>query len=189
MRPNASEGYPGRTHRFCTVAPVYNFGAGLQNYGRGLSYHWATTSSNNHTSISDVSDGGHCAVATGSDHRQRVGEYLSSYGSAKLASYGAQRGPQLASRSVIVRNSDDSHHSIPTSVLAFLSPPDAGTDGRPLRELLDFKTIWLAPGESRTLDFEVFARDVTLVDGAAERVAVAGGWTLRVEGLEKTLCF
>jgi hypothetical protein len=27
------------------------------------------------------------------------------------------------------------------------------------------------------------------VNGAAERVAVTGGWTLRVEGLEATLCF
>ena len=96
---------------------------------------------------------------------------------------------QMASRSVIVRNSDDSPRSVPTSVLAFLSPPGAGMDGRALRELLDFKKVWLAPGESRTLEFGVFARDVTLVDDAAERVAVAGGWTLRVEGLEATLCF
>ena len=165
MRPNASEGYPGRTHRFSTVAPVYNFGAGVQNYGRGLSYRWATASNNStSTSVSDASDGDHCTVDAASDRRRLLGAYLLSFGSAKLAGYGAQRGPQLASRSVIVRNSNDSARSVPTSVLAFLSPPGAGTDGRALRELLDFKKVWLAPGESRTLEFGVFARDVTLVN-------------------------
>jgi beta-D-xylosidase 4 len=178
MRPNASEGYPGRTHRFSTVAPVYNFGAGMQNYGRarGLSYRWA-----------DASDGDDCTVDAVGVRRGSLKSYLLSFGSAKLAGYGAQRGPELASRSIIVRN--DSPRSVPISVLAFLSPPGAGTEGRALRELLDFKKVWLAPGESRTLAFGVFARDVTLVDDAAERVAVTGGWTLRVEGLESTLCF
>ena len=145
---------------------------------RGLSYRWA-----------DASDGSDdCTVDAVGVRRGSLKSYLLSFGSAKLAGYGAQRGPELASRSIIVRN-DSPTRSVPTSVLAFLSPPGAGTDGRALRELLDFKKVWLAPGESRTLAFGVFARDVTLVDDAAGRVAVTGGWTLRVEGLESTLCF
>ena len=56
------------------------------------------------------------------------------------------------------------------------------------RELLDFKKVWLEPGESKTVVFEIFARDATLVDDAAERVAVVGGWTLRVESLEAVVC-
>lgn len=113
-------------------------------------------------------------------------EYLQSFGSAKIAAYGAKRGPQLASRSVIVSNG--SPVPVPTSVLAFISAPGAGTAGRPLRELLDFKKVWLEPGESKTVVFEIFARDATLVDDAAERVAVVGGWTLRVESLEAVVC-
>ena len=98
MRPNASEGYPGRTHRFSTVAPVYNFGAGVQNYGHsGLSYRWATASNNSRTStsVSDANDGDHCTVDAASDRRRLLGAYLLSFGSAKLAGYGAQRGPQV----------------------------------------------------------------------------------------------
>ena len=159
MRPDPTQGYPGRTHRFSTVAPVYNFGDGLQNYGHGLQYRWAS-------SFSSVD----CSVENVNARRASLEKYLDSFGSAKLAGYecstvttlfqfarvcketadgkgvaccryGARRGPQLDSRSLVVNN--DSPRTVPTSILAFLSAPGAGLDGRAVRELLDFKKIWL----------------------------------------------
>lgn len=180
MRPSAQEGYPGRTHRFSTAPAVFEFGFGLQNWGRGLRFRWVSQT---------VADD--CSTETVGARRVVLNDYIRSFGSAKLAAYGARRGPPLASRSIVVTNDAPTAATsamISTSVLVFVSAPGAGTDGRAIRELLDFKKLWLAPGQSKTVEFAIHARDATLVNGAAERVAVKGAWTVRAGGLEAAVC-
>ena len=46
---------------------------------------------------------------------------------------------------------------------------------------------WLEDGESKTVEFEIRAADVTLVDVAGQRRAAPGTWRVEVEGAIDTL--
>eukprot|EP00041_Stephanoeca_diplocostata_P007904 m.113517 g.113517 ORF g.113517 m.113517 type:complete len:78 (+) comp17087_c0_seq4:149-382(+) len=56
----------------------------------------------------------------------------------------------------------------------------SGVDGRPLRELIAFQKVWLAPGEHKEVTFETTTDHFTLVNAAGNRVAPNGEWVLRI---------
>ena len=60
--------------------------------------------------------------------------------------------------------------------------PATVTGGRPLRELVDFKKLWLEDGERMIVEFDIRAADVTLVDIDGQRQAASGTWLLEVGG-------
>eukprot|EP00040_Diaphanoeca_grandis_P022702 m.122523 g.122523 ORF g.122523 m.122523 type:complete len:819 (+) comp28928_c0_seq1:2-2458(+) len=183
MRPDPSDGYPGRTHRFYTgkIPPVYNFGFGLQNYGQEFNYSFANTT--DHELCATFAENISQVVER---RRSSIASYLESFRDPSEAAYGASAGYLITDHEVIVSNPGPIGAS--TSVLAYLSPPGAGTQGRALRELLGFDKIWLAPGESKSVRFKAFARDLTLVNTTGERAHVAGEWVLSVGEIQASIC-
>ena len=72
-------------------------------------------------------------------------------------------------------------------VLFFVKPPAPGSAGAPLKSLAGFERVLLAPGESRTLNFNLTVFDLSLVVpkgsggvDVAEREVVRGEWQLEV---------
>ena len=65
-------------------------------------------------------------------------------------------------------------------VLGFLVPPTPGQGGQPLKSLVGFRRVHLAPGASATVTFPVTGHDLSLVGAGGERRAAAGEWEFRV---------
>jgi hypothetical protein len=213
MRPGPN-GYPGRTHRFYngTTPPVYAFGDGLQNWGVGFDHgallvqqQLGLTSASSvggkqrASSTSDSDRGQQSLVNRGQsvdDHGQHgdacalrgvaVREYLLTFRDSHAAALAAFAGDIVSTHVVNVTNSLAERAS--TSVLAFLSPPGAGTNGRPIQELLDFVKLDLGPFETREVVFHTRARDLTVVNDVGERIPVHGKWSLRVGPREASIC-
>ena len=160
MRPDPAAGYPGRTHRFWTGAPaVYSFGAGL-GYS-DISCTWA------------VDRAAHSLLPL-TRRQQLVDDWL-----AASSNRTTNKGPIVSTHALTLVNVG---RSTSHSVLLFLIPPGAGTGGRPLRELVDFKKLWLEDGERMIVEFDIRAADVTLVDIDGQRQAASGTWRLEVGG-------
>lgn len=106
MRPNASNGNPGRTYRFFTGTPVYEFGTGLSY--TNFTYKWI---SNKETHVS----------------ASQINKEVSKDTTFKWNSQVA------ASHSVQVSNIGNVESDV--VVLAFLVPPNPGKDGNPLKYL------------------------------------------------------
>ena len=65
-------------------------------------------------------------------------------------------------------------------VLVFAAPPGAGENGRPLRSLVAFDRVSLAPGEEKESVLAIEAQHLTLATGLSQRETVAGPWKLWV---------
>ena len=65
-------------------------------------------------------------------------------------------------------------------VLVFASPPGAGKNGRPLRSLIAFDRVSLAPGEATESVLAVEAQHLTLATGLSQRETVTGPWKVWV---------
>jgi beta-D-xylosidase 4 len=65
-------------------------------------------------------------------------------------------------------------------VLVFASPPGAGENGRPLRSLVAFDRVSLAPGEEKKSLLTIDAQHLTLATGLSQRETVPGPWKLWV---------
>ena len=65
----------------------------------------------------------------------------------------------------------------PHSTLLFVSPPGAGTDGRPLKTLAGFART---EGRSQRISFNLTALDLSIVDAQGNRTALAGSWNVTV---------
>ena len=65
-------------------------------------------------------------------------------------------------------------------VLVFASPPGAGQNGRPLRSLVAFDRVSLAPGEAKESVLAIDAQHLTLATGLSQRETVLGPWKLWV---------
>ncbi len=86
--------------------------------------------------------------------------------------------PALVSVNVTVTNNGP--YAAADSVLCFLTPPGAGTNGNPIQSLVGFTRIFLNVGESQTVFFPLTARDITLIDQAGHRVAAEGRYELHI---------
>ena len=67
-------------------------------------------------------------------------------------------------------------------VLVYRTPPNAGVDGVPLREILGFERVHLPPKGSATLRFPLSSRAFELADEGGTFRRVAGRWALVAGG-------
>jgi len=109
MRPNASNGNPGRSYRFYTGTPVYEFGTGL-SYSK-FTFQWSNDE--------DI-------VVPYSTLEDNLMDRMS-----------AAPSPQVAATTVTVTNDGPKDGDV--VVLAYMVPPNPGKDGNPLKELIGFQ--------------------------------------------------
>ena len=151
MRPNMLRKNPGRTYRFFGGAVGYPFGAG----GSFTTFkHVAEQASGLSLALSDVS--------------------------SSLAEFGQtpHLAPTLANAVVEVTNTGTRAGA--QSVLCFAVPPGAGTNGVPIKKLVDFGRVILQPGASATVTCNVTAVQLSEPHPVSgELVARGGTWRLR----------
>lgn len=151
MRPDPSTGYPGRSYRFYTGEVVYPF-------GWGLSY----------TTFKYSLEGADELQAS----LESLREFSSAYPTWREAAPMRGDLPSLAAASITVTNTGSVAAS--DSVLLFVTPPNAGKDGNPLKYLVDYEKVFLKPGQSQTVHFQLTARDLALFGTDGRRYAPEG---------------
>jgi beta-D-xylosidase 4 len=181
MRPDPADGYPGRTYRFYAgrTPPVYTFGDGLTYEPFGVQLPQTPAK------VADVAD---CrAPMSGNGFAAILSQYIAAHSSTQAAALGVRRGPVILQQPAVITHLGAESRASRT-VLAFLIPPGAGTQGRPLKFMVGFEKVLLDAGESATVSFNVTARDLTLVGPTGVREVVLGKWRLSVEGEEVSFC-
>jgi hypothetical protein len=156
---------PGRTYKFYTGKAVVPFGFGL-SYS-SFRYSLAATPS----AVVSLQPVRNMLAATSEAGRV--------FPSLALLSTAAP----LVEYRVNVTNTG----SVPADdvVLGFLTPPGAGVNGVPLKQLFGFDRIHLQPGETKSVYLYPNLRDFTQVGEAGERAAVPGTYTVSF-GIEET---
>lgn len=147
MRPNATTGNPGRSHRFYQGTPVFAFGEGLSYTSFAI------------TKPQLELPEGVLAVARreAAARTTRAHSAVIGHVSVRVTNEGARRGAH--------------------SVLLFAAPPPSAVNaGAPQQNVLDFGKVDLAAGASSGLTFEIRAHDLTFADRRGARVAAAGAW-------------
>ncbi|RZR97552.1 hypothetical protein BHM03_00026751 [Ensete ventricosum] len=139
MRPNPATGYPGRSYRFYTGKPVYQFGYGLSYSSHSYEFEAEAATSiylNNSSS----------PQATSNDPSTL---------SYDIASLGFNTCGELKfSATVGVKN----HGPMPGNhpVLLFSRWPST-EHGRPMKQLVGFQSVYLEAGESTKVEFSLSA--------------------------------
>jgi hypothetical protein len=168
MRPDPPTGFPGRTHRFYTGAPTFEFGFGLSYaaFRHSLGFKHAR-----------LAEGGAAGVVG------RAGVPPAQRPTAGNVTAGELAAAAVTVATVTVRNAGA---RAGTEVfMLFAHPPlSLVAAGAPRRQLLAFKRgRVLAPGEEQQVEFEVdLLRLRALLPAAAAAVAAAaqgkkGRWT------------
>jgi len=154
MRPGTNN--PGRTYRFYTGKPVYQFGTGLSY--TTFDYQWSSFPE----SVS-----------------QRVIEnVLDYYYADRIVEKFSEPKSILATVTVKVTNTGNVAGD--DAVLYFVVPPNAGVNGVPLRYLAGFQRVTLTPGQATTISFNVSAKDLSLPGRDGRLRTSAGLWTLQI---------
>jgi hypothetical protein len=160
FRPNATTGNPGRTHRFYAgaTAPAYTFGAGMSYTSFGYEL-----LSERKPTVPIGAIAGYAGEATA-----RGGVF--------------RRDSALAGTAhvVVVRVTNTGRVVGAHTVLSFVSAPNAGTDGAPLRSLAAFDKVLLEPGEGAEVSLRLSRHDLTLAQPAGGLAAMAGRWRVKV---------
>jgi len=150
---------PGRTYRFYTGTPVYEFGYGLSY--TNFTFKYANVTNN---------------VVP----RDLLDSHLYSEEASFLTA------PTLAGISVQVTNTGTVTSDV--VVLAFISGPNAGKNGNPIKSLIGFTRFFaLAPNASKSIVFPVTSFDLSVVDENGKRSSEVGNWKVSVEGQETIL--
>ena len=160
LLPSKATGNPGRTYRYFTGAPLFKFGAGLSYSAFAVE---ATSAAVARVRFGDVA--AHAEAAS------RLAVFVR--GSSRTTT-----DKVVYTLDVTVRK--EGPRAGATAVLVVASPPEPGVAGAPLESLVDFGKVHLDAGASRTVAFPIRAHDLTVVDVAGGRRAVAGAWSLRV---------
>jgi hypothetical protein len=213
MRPNATTGNPGRSHRFYTGNASYSFGDGLSYTTWSFEFLPAEADEAPITAHSEETGTTAAAANSVTVSLDRVTEYArrftqrwhrSRYG--KIPDVDPKRGDKsgedesgedesgedesgedesgedksdvLATIRIRVRNTGAYTGSSP--LLVFASPPKglAGEGGIPLRSLIGFDKVRLAPGGAATVSFAVRAEHLAVSGQTGGRLALAGQWGL-----------
>ncbi len=98
----------------------------------------------------------------------------------------ATTGEEIIRHEVNVTNTGSVNSAI--AVLAFNTPPGAGVDGVPLKQLFGFEKVFLRAGESVTVFFGMAARDLTLVGADGDRYVGEGIWSVVVGSIIAEVC-
>lgn len=174
MRPNATSGYPGRTYRFFTGEPIYEF-------GHGLSYRKVV-----HSFITAQSPSpGPFAVPTA----RQLGCGADGPSPANCAADDVQFCKNLAFRVEVHLSISSLHHGGPPAsevILLYVSTPGAGNGGLPLKQLVDFKRTAVDEGGT-VVEFAIdpckqFVVTTVDGDGSPATVLLRGTHILSVNG-------
>jgi len=145
MRPNSTNGYPGRTYKF------YSGGDEVYKFGEGLSYttFQVTASTEKQFFIADI-----------------LKDALTLFPHEPIAKV-----------SVTVKNVGKRAGA--DTILAFTVPPEH-KPSNPTKILFGFEKVFLQPGESKTIDFYISAKALSLVDELGARMVVPGTWAVSI---------
>eukprot|EP00466_Bigelowiella_natans_P007213 jgi/Bigna1/89005/estExt_fgenesh1_pg.C_420054 len=161
MRPGPES--PGRTYRFYTGEVIYPFAHGL-SYAE-FAYTWMKKPP-------QKIDFWRAAQAAKATARSSI---------ASLSPLG-ESSPPLFSISVSVTNTAGVSGS--ESVLLFVRPPSSGTHGAAIRTLRSFKKIRLEAGETKIVNFDVHAEDLSVArhetHSTASWTVLPGKWEFQV---------
>ena len=154
---------PGRTYRFYTGTPVYEF-------GYGLSYTTFTYKVEAATAPAAVAL--EPLVKLLKTTREKTGTHFPSLDDV----------PRAATYQVTVTNTGSVDAD--DVVLGFLTPPGAGKDGIPLKVLFAFERVHVKAGQSVTVYLYPALTDFAFTTAAGERKPLAGAYTVHfgVEG-------
>lgn len=171
MRPNASAGYPGRTYRFFTDTPIWEFGYGLSysdfSYSRFTAPHSLMAPPLRHQLCSS--------------DRAVLKSNLNCLDQEK----GACKDSSFHVR-VSVRN--DGPLSGDHSVLLFSKPPSSGVGGVPLKQLVSFERVHVESGAEQEVVFKVNpCEDLGTVGDDGIRTVALGVHTLMVGAVHHPL--
>jgi len=152
MRPGS--GNTGRTYRFYTGKPVYEFGTGLSY--TTFTYSWS---------------------AFPEYVSQRVVEKVLKEAEVFEDVY---HDPQNIVAAASVKVTNTGNVSADDSVLYFVVPSDAGKNGSPLKYLAGFQRVTLGPGQATTVTFNTLAKDLAVVGSDGRYRTKAGDWTVQI---------
>eukprot|EP00463_Aulacantha_scolymantha_P002743 TRINITY_DN347_c0_g1_i2.p1 TRINITY_DN347_c0_g1~~TRINITY_DN347_c0_g1_i2.p1 ORF type:complete len:577 (-),score=112.83 TRINITY_DN347_c0_g1_i2:136-1608(-) len=153
MRPNKTSGNPGRTHRFYTGTPVYEFGHGL---GYTLFKKFLSVSA------------------------QSISVNAARFAMEQYRDLPYEAPTLLIVRTEVTNIGDREGDEV---VMLYARSPKYGQDGAPLRDLIAFERIHLASGETTILEFNVLPHHLSLVNIEGERHIVPGPWKLGLNGM------
>lgn len=134
MRADPATGYPGRTYRFYTGKPVFQFGHGL-SYST-FSYRFKSTAQSSLLNLS----------ATALQSRNKSG--IVSYDISKMSTSECEKLKLSALVGVENHGPMDGKHS----VLLFLRRPNS-SNGRARKQLVGFESLSLKAGEGAHVEF------------------------------------
>jgi len=154
MRPNATTGCPGRTHRFYSGPTVYPFGAGLSHT---TLTHSLLVVSGTRLSRGDLDD------------------------DIAVNRYHSQRSQAAVTVELHVTNISDRDGA--ETILGFVIPPGAGQNGRPLRNLKQYEKVLVAAGKTRHVSLTFSKHDFSLAGSDGSLGSATGTYTLQVGDL------
>lgn len=163
MRPDSSNGYPGRTYRFYTGTPVYSFGDGLSysTYKHRLIQAPKTIYmplEEEHTCSSEQCK----SVDAFGNHCQNAAFQIQ----LRVQNSGAMSGAH--------------------TVFLFTTPPTV--HNAPQKHLLGFERVYLGPGGVGDVTFKLdVCKDLSVVDETGSRKVALGAHTLHVGTLKHSL--
>ena len=156
---------PGRTYRFYTGKPVLSFGFGLSY----TTFDYALSS-----------------AAPTSVALAPLSELLTkSVAGFVRAADSAAAGPAAKYQVAVTNTGSVDADDV---VLGFLTPPNAGTDGAPLKTLFGFERVHVKAGETVQVYLYPQLTDFSHVALDGERIPLAGEWTLHI-GHEESAAF
>jgi len=74
-----------------------------------------------------------------------------------------------------------------TSVLSYVVPPNAGTDGNPIKSLFDYQKVFLTPNQAVTVVLNALAKNIAIMDAAGNFQVVRGTFKAIVENAQVTV--
>lgn len=152
MRPSSNN--TGRTYRFYTGKPVYEFGVGLSY--TTFTYSWSYFPEY-------VS--------------QRVIEKVLAESEIMVDKLYE---PQNIVAAASVKVTNTGNVTADNTVLYFIIPSDSGKNGSPIKYLAGFQRVTLTAGESTTVTFNTLARDLAVAGMDGRYRTKAGLWTMQI---------
>jgi len=148
MRPSSAN--PGRTYRFYTGKKIFEFGFGLSYTTFTYTYSYSASAISGRVIEKAIE------VAAGDQNRLRDPINIADAVSVNVTNTGKVAGSDV--------------------VLGFVVPANAGQNGVPLKYLADFTRIYLLPGQSQVVTFNIPAQFLTLVGVDGQRRTVYDTW-------------